>query len=180
MATQPIAEKTKLAELLEILDIKRATIYPWLAHTGIKSCRDQGENEVYFLPEQVQELLDFKAYLGEGGKMRHWRSHREVIAKAQSAELATIPEPEPEIDREAVKISQLVTNAQKQAAGILIAQNLLAAQFIDNPDTLPKEMRDAISETKPLPKSIDPLQYAKDLIKSRQETLVDTEAIQAA
>ena len=64
------------------------------------------------------------------------------------------------------QIKQLVRVAQEQAAGLLMAQNILAAQFKENPDLLPEDLRSQVKATEEAvaPKSIDPKQYALNLV----------------
>ncbi len=60
-------------------------------------------------------------------------------------------------------IAAMVRNAQSKAAGMLIAENMLAAQFIQNPDKLPDDLRAKIQESA-APPSIDPFEYASALM----------------
>jgi hypothetical protein len=64
------------------------------------------------------------------------------------------------------QINQLIRVAQEQAAGLLMAQNILAAQYKDNPDLLPEDLRSKVRATEEAvaPKSIDPEEYALNLI----------------
>jgi hypothetical protein len=61
-------------------------------------------------------------------------------------------------------IASLVKNAQNKAAGTLIAENLLARQFIENPEQLPEELRVKIQESGQAPE-LDPFAYANALMK---------------
>ena len=198
-----IPQKSRLNEVLEILGIKKATIYPWLQATGIKSHRDKQNGMVYFDQEQLITLLGFQAYLKNGGVMKNWQADQAiaattdkeleqveeleevevleeieeleeveeleeiagdiVIAENETIQLEELPPPpEVEINRHA----ELILNAQRQAAGVIIAQNILASQCIDRPDTLPPEIQKIINNSAPIPKQIDPIQYAKTLILS--------------
>jgi len=49
---------------------------------------------------------------------------------------------------------------------LLMAQNILAAQYKDNPDLLPEDLRSKVRATEEAvaPKSIDPEKYALSLI----------------
>jgi hypothetical protein len=60
-------------------------------------------------------------------------------------------------------IAAMVRNAQSKAAGMLIAENMLAAQFIQNPDKLPDDLRAKIQESA-APPSVDPFEYASALM----------------
>lgn len=65
----------------------------------------------------------------------------------------------PELDA----IASLVRSAQNKAVGVLIAENMLAEQFIKNPDSLPEELKTKIKQSSKVP-DIDPFAYAKSLV----------------
>ena len=205
-----IPQKSRLNEVLDILKIKKATIYPWLQTTGIKSHRDTQSGMVYFDQQQVMDLLSFQSYLKNGGVMKNWQDEKVavevsipdvtsiegteleeieeleieleeteleeieefegettgemVVAENETIQLEELPPPPPEV--EINRHAELILNAQRQAAGVIIAQNILASQFIDRPSTLPPEIQKIINDSAPIPKAIDPLQYAKTLILS--------------
>ncbi|NJL65331.1 MAG: hypothetical protein HC903_30585 [Methylacidiphilales bacterium] len=58
---------------------------------------------------------------------------------------------------------QVLNNAQNKAAGILIAENMLAQQFIENPDMLPEELKAKIQQSAEVP-GVDPFAYANALV----------------
>lgn len=60
-------------------------------------------------------------------------------------------------------VAAIVTSAQNKAAGTLIAENVLAQHFIQNPELLPDELKAKIQESAQMP-SIDPFAYADSLI----------------
>jgi len=60
-------------------------------------------------------------------------------------------------------IASLVRNAQNKATGLLIAENMLAQQFIQNPEQLPEELRTKIQQSAAMPE-VDPLEYANALV----------------
>ncbi|NWF58979.1 MAG: hypothetical protein HXY43_06640 [Fischerella sp.] len=57
----------------------------------------------------------------------------------------------------------IVQSAQNKAAGTLIAENILARHFIENPELLSDELKAKIKESGEMP-SIDPFAYADSLI----------------
>ncbi|MHC5729169.1 MAG: hypothetical protein ACYTXY_34635, partial [Nostoc sp.] len=57
----------------------------------------------------------------------------------------------------------IVQSAQNKAAGTLIAENILAQHFIQNPELLPDELKAKIKESAQMP-SVDPFAYADSLI----------------
>ncbi|MBN3871632.1 hypothetical protein [Nostoc sp. JL33] len=59
-------------------------------------------------------------------------------------------------------IAALVRSAQGKATGFIIAENMLTNQYIQNPDSLPEELREKIKESAQVPE-IDPFAYANVL-----------------
>jgi hypothetical protein len=62
-------------------------------------------------------------------------------------------------------VAAIVQSAQGKAAGTLIAENILARHFIENPNLLPDELKAKIKESGEMP-SIDPFAYADSLISA--------------
>ncbi|MFK0729574.1 MAG: hypothetical protein ACIWVG_00005 [Gloeotrichia echinulata HAB0833] len=60
-------------------------------------------------------------------------------------------------------VAAIVNSAQNKAAGTLIAENILAQHFIQNPDLLSDELKAKIKESGEMP-SVDPFAYADSLI----------------
>jgi hypothetical protein len=58
--------------------------------------------------------------------------------------------------------TQLIRVSQEKGAGLLIAQNLLAKQFVDNPNLLPHDLLQEVRESEKAiaPKSQSPKEYA--------------------
>jgi hypothetical protein len=89
------------------------------------------------------------------------RRERQEIA-TQEAEMLFLEEVE-----EGNQIQQLTRSAQEKAAGVLIAQNILAKQFQNNPQLLDDDLKKQVLATEEAlaPKTIDPKQYALSLVK---------------
>ncbi|MEC4816101.1 MAG: hypothetical protein SAK29_22940 [Scytonema sp. PMC 1069.18] len=64
-------------------------------------------------------------------------------------------------------ISTIVKSAQSKAAGVLITENLIARQYLENPEMLPDELKQKIRESGEVP-TIDPFAYAESLIAQAQ------------
>ena len=62
-------------------------------------------------------------------------------------------------------VAAIVQSAQGKAAGTLIAENILARHFIENPNLLPDELKTKIKESGEMP-CIDPFAYADSLINA--------------
>ncbi|MBD2666679.1 hypothetical protein H6G73_19775 [Richelia sinica FACHB-800] len=60
-------------------------------------------------------------------------------------------------------VAAIIASAQSKAAGTLIAENVLAQHFIQNPELLPDELKAKIQESAQMP-SVDPFAYADSLI----------------
>jgi hypothetical protein len=60
-------------------------------------------------------------------------------------------------------VAAIVASAQNKAAGTLIAENVLAQHFIQNPELLPEGLKAKIQESAQMP-SVDPFAYADSLI----------------
>lgn len=62
-------------------------------------------------------------------------------------------------------VAAIVQSAQGKAAGTLIAENILARHFIENPNLLPDDLKAKIKESGEMT-SIDPFAYADSLISA--------------
>jgi hypothetical protein len=69
------------------------------------------------------------------------------------------------------EISQLIRAGQELGAGVLIAQHLVAQQVIANPDLLPDDLREMVSQSEAAiaPKSQNPMTYAGRFLQKTQE-----------
>ncbi|MEG4420803.1 hypothetical protein QUA70_19750 [Microcoleus sp. LAD1_D5] len=175
-----------LNETIEHLGIKKATLYSWLKKTGIKSTKVN--NLAYFDDESIAILKELKIHLDNGGTFESWGQSELMTISPESIDSPDLSESEileeleelPQYD----PIAELMENAKRQAAGVLIAQNVLARKYIDDPDSLPPEYQELVNKSKPLPKSIDPLQYAQSLtgmnldFLNQPESLEDPESLE--
>ena len=85
-----------------------------------------------------------------------------VVAGNQQQQLNSV-EARQHDHSEVEAIASLVRNAQSKATGLLIAENMLAQQFIQNPEQLPEELRAKIQQSAAVPE-IDPFAYANALV----------------
>ncbi|MFB2768330.1 hypothetical protein ACE1AT_03415 [Pelatocladus sp. BLCC-F211] len=60
-------------------------------------------------------------------------------------------------------VNAIVQSAQNKAAGVMIAENILARHFIENPELLSDDLKQKIKESGEMP-SVDPFAYADSLI----------------
>lgn len=61
------------------------------------------------------------------------------------------------------RLARIDANAQQTAAGILIAESILADKYLQNPDRLPTHLREQINAVEY--RQIDPKEYAASLIR---------------
>jgi transposase-like protein len=148
-------------EICEHLGIKKASLYNWLKAIGHKAEKDESGRSFY-LPATIKELEKLKEHIRAGGKMDEWRGGEIITTKPEATSLDTQGVA---LGSEDPRLTQLLDNAHRQAVGVLIAQNILAGKFIENPDTLPEEYRAMVELSAPVPKSIDPLEHAKKLVQ---------------
>lgn len=156
------------AELIEQVGekyhIAKSQVYKRLSHLGIKAYKENGET--WLDAVQVEELDKLAAHIDSGQSMESYECT--AIALSESNQLDQTAErvefnDSPDNDQ----ISQLVRAAQTRAAGVLIAERVLAARFKDNPQMLDEDLRSqvAAAEEAIAPKSVDPNQYANSLIE---------------
>lgn len=89
-----------------------------------------------------------------------------TLAVAETQQIAT-PDYAPQEKRshstQVDDVMALVKSAQNKAAGLMIAENLLARQYLEAPELLPDELKQKIKESGEMP-TIDPFAYANSLI----------------
>ena len=126
----------------------------------------QSEGISFLFSTEIRILDDLHEWMKQGKSMIHFpKPGKLAISESGSIESAT-PSIEYTTAEEGNQINQLIRVAQEQAAGLLMAQNILAAQYKDNPDLLPEDLRSKVQATEEAvaPKSIDPEKYALSLI----------------
>lgn len=160
-------------ELTEILKSRykissTSQIYKRMNHLGLKPRK--GNGEVWLEEKQLLELDKLDEHLKGGNRLDEYVvENREALVKA---------EPQiPEVKVEAIAAEQVIDNneaweqmtkaAQSKAAGNLILQNLLTKQYLENPNSLPEEMKQVIAQTEvqACPKVLNPLEYAQEALR---------------
>lgn len=184
---------SNIIETCDRLGIKKATLYTWFKATGLQPTKGK-DGRSYCSEEQIMTLESFATFLQQGGRMHEWKEAQaedenldieQQFQDAENLEIETVVtsieqqeeeeslaieqqfqviEASPVIEENSIN-QQILDNAQRQAAGILLAQNLLAGQFLENPDSLSEEYKEMVQRATPVPKAIDPLVYAKQLIQ---------------
>ena len=148
--------------LQKLYSVSRPTIFNRLKCLGF---RIHKINDVYVVTEgQVRHLDGLHEWLNNGGKLADY---------PRPGELATIADKELEQYADTVNFedlegddelshAELIRAAQAQAAGILIAQNLLTGEMLKNPSVLPDDLLKQIEQSKVAiaPKPRNPLAVA--------------------
>ncbi|MEG4065443.1 hypothetical protein [Microcoleus sp. SVA1_A1] len=169
-----------LNDVRESLGIQKSTLYTWMKIAKVKSVKQDGK--AFFDEEAIAVLEQLKVHLESGGTFESWGQSEMITASPESIDLPDLPELEELEELEELPkydpIADLMENAKRQAAGVLIAQNMLARKYIDDPDSLPPEYLELVNKSKPLPKSIDPLQYAQTLTGMNLDFLTQPESLE--
>ncbi|KAB0238260.1 hypothetical protein EZJ55_00790 [Microcystis aeruginosa EAWAG127a] len=153
-----------IQKLNERYGIGKSVIYKRLEFLEISIRQSEGIS--FLFSAEIQILDDLHEWMKQGKQMIHFsKPGKLAISESGSIESAT-PSIEYTTAEEGNQINQLIRVAQEQAAGLLMAQNILAAQYKDNPDLLPEDLRSKVRATEEAvaPKSIDPEKYALSLI----------------
>jgi hypothetical protein len=140
-------------------------------HEHIKAT---GRMDGYPIPEpsgprkEETEQADTQAVSESSQLQQEEQEQTAAITVSQTQQLTAAPElTVKERQHETLQMnslaSQVMQNAQNKAAGVLIAENMLAQQFIENPEMLPEELRVKIKESAQVPE-VDPFAYANALI----------------
>lgn len=165
--------KELTAKLQERYEIGRTQTYKRLNHLGIQSAK--GNGETWLTPQQLNELDKLNQHLLEGGKLEDYQ--RNGIVVAESAEIESYQTSSLEHGAQAIRVEPIgdpeaelaarQRTAKTQAAGNLIYQNLLAQHYMENPELLDPDLKEAVaaSEAYTIPKPVDPWQYAQAALK---------------
>lgn len=161
-------------KLQENYGVKQAQIYSRLKKLTIKPHKENGE--VWLDDDQIQLLDELHAHISNGGTMDEYKTGEMVVATEQAIEQTqeesieqssqTVNVNKSQNVGEQEKFNALVKSAQSKAAGIIIAEEMLAAKFKENPELLPEELQEQVKAAREMnaPKSVDPNEYANSLI----------------
>jgi hypothetical protein len=182
-----------IKELQQKYNIGRASLYKRMEYLQIKSWKVLGK--ACLDVEQIQQMDGLHEYIkstkcmqgypipassGPNSKNRQtvedtFFVHSEATL-TDSEQLNTMPNSLPDGKRQHSNSSttegatSLIKNAQNKATGVLIAENMLAQQFIQNPETLPPELKEKIKQSAKMPE-IDPFVYANALMSLAQNSV---------
>lgn len=158
--------KISILELQKKYGIGREPVYIWMRYLGITTWKVSGKA---YLDAQQVELMDaLHDHIKVTGRMDGYPVPEPTGPKSEEEGQPTtaitvtqisIPTQQNTVDSEQLNaiecrlegnseldpIASLVHSAQNKAVGVLIAENMLAEQFIKNPDSLPQELRTKIN-----------------------------------
>ena len=153
-----------IGKLNERYGISKSVTYKRLEFLEISIRQSEGIS--FLFSAEIKALDDLHEWIKQGKAMIHFpKPGKLAILESGSIESASA-KIEYTTAEEGNQINQLIRVAQEQAAGLLMAQNILAAQYKDNPDLLPEDLRSKIRATEEAvaPKRINPEEYALNLI----------------
>ena len=167
---------TPISEAQEKWNLKPTAFYARLKFLGIQPIKEGRKS--FLDDEQIAQLTELDEYIQEHSSMEGFKeSDSNALVKAEKNDLQTNAEqPQPTVEAQNYKrnvgseqqqMAQLVASAQNKAAGVLIAEGVLAQQFIANPEMLPEELRNQIQAANAVPQ-IDPNAYAAQLLRQHQ------------
>ena len=153
-------------QLMESYAVSRSTVFNRLKYLGYSL--DKADGLCSLSDEQKAELDNIHRWISDGGKMADYPKPGLLTTIADSdldqyAESINFDAIEGD---EELGHAELIRAAQNQAAGILIAQNLLTAEILKNPHNLPQDLLSQVEQSKVAiaPKPQNPLVIAGEWI----------------
>lgn len=153
------------ANLVELIGKRygrgKSSLYEWFNRLDISTPKQDGNYTIS--SDDLTRLDNLNQWISEGNKLIDYPEIKNKSAIAtvenQAIEEATVPLQTEGIPNE---FTQLIRIGQEKGAGLLIAQNLLAQKFADNPELLPPDLLQQVRETEQAiaPKSQSPKEYA--------------------
>ncbi len=176
-----IFSKISILELQKKYGIRRDSLYSRMRYLQITTYKVKGK--AYLDAGQVTQMDALHDHIQTTGKMEGFpipeSSGPVEVEDEQPASITTLavttqtqhiaaPNYAPQETRSQTSeqvddVIALIRSAQGKAAGVMIAENLLARQYIQNPELLPDDLRQKIKESGEMP-TIDPFAYAQSLV----------------
>ena len=175
--------KISILELQKKYGIERDAFYARTRYLRMKTWKEGGK--AYLDAGQTAHMDALHEHIQQTGRMQGYPipepsgpideqqsdNTTASITVQQSQQLDTKPDystgQRQHQNSEMEAIAALVRSAQGKATGFIIAENMLTKQYIENPDSLPEELREKIKESAQVPE-IDPFAYAKTLTNFAQ------------
>lgn len=172
--------KILISELLKKYEIGRDSLYNRMRYLRITTWKVSGK--ACLDPQQVKYMDDLDEYIRVNKRMEGFpipepsgpieveEEQTTTLAVAQTQQVTTSTTPNYSTEEQRSQSSgdvenlvKLVESAQNKATGLLIAENLLARQYIENPELLPQHLKDKIKEAGEI-QAVDPFAYAQSLV----------------
>jgi len=172
-------EKIAILQLLQKYGLGKAQLYDRMKYLQITTWKVSGR--AYLDADQVVQMDGLHEHIKTTGRMEGYpvpdpsgpiepveeESQASTLVVAQTQQLTAAPDYSAKGKRsqteEVGDLTRIVQSAQNKAAGTLIAENLLARRFIENPELLPEELKQKIKESGEV-SVIDPFAYAESLM----------------
>jgi hypothetical protein len=169
-----LTAKTKgelIKQLEDLFSVRNTTVYRRLNKLGIEPIK--GEDGWSITDEALAELDKLDSWIADGNTLESYPT---------SSALAVKEDDGGEIEQETIRVTpveegnqlaQIIRNAAKKATGMLMAENVIAQEFLANPELLPDDLLEQVRATEEAltPKSIDPIQYANSLVSQFKSQL---------
>jgi hypothetical protein len=173
--------KISILELQKKYGIQRDSFYARTRYLRITTWKEGGK--AYLSADQIAEMDGLHEHIQQTGRMQGYPvpepsgpveedeqpTSTTSLAVTETQQITATPTYAPKQKRTQSSpqddVAAIVKSAQNKAAGTLIAENVLAQHFIQNPDLLPDELKTKIKESAQMP-GIDPFAYADSLINT--------------
>ncbi len=169
-----------ILDLQKKYSIQRDSFYARTRYLRITTWKEGGK--AYLYADQIAEMDGLHEHIQQTGRMQGYPVPKPsgpieeeeqpapttslTVSETQQITPTYAPKQKRSQSSEQVDdVAAIVQSAQGKAAGTLIAENILARHFIENPNLLPDELKTKIKESGEMP-SIDPFAYADLLISA--------------
>lgn len=176
--------KISILELQKKYGIQRDSFYGRTRYLRITTWKEGGK--AYLSADQIAEMDGLHEHIQQTGRMQGYAipdpsgpvdeeeqptSTSLAVTETQQITPTYAPKQKRSQSSEQVDdVNAIVQSAQGKAAGTLIAENILARHFIENPNLLPDDLKSKIKESGEMTK-IDPFAYADSLINTAMASI---------
>ncbi|AFZ27227.1 hypothetical protein Cylst_5188 [Cylindrospermum stagnale PCC 7417] len=172
----PDFEKFSIAKLKEKYSVKQDALYKRLNYLQITTHKYMGK--AYLDADQITQMDGLHEYIQKHRTMEGYpvpepsgpaeEQPGGKLAKAESSDLIEVETETQQLKAESqstakTDVNPIIVSAQNMAAGVLMAERILAKQYIENPDLLPQHLQEQIQQVGEVG-PVDPLEYANKLV----------------
>ncbi|MCC5604820.1 hypothetical protein [Nostoc favosum] len=173
--------KISILDLQKKYGIQRDSFYARTRYLRITTWKEGGK--AYLYADQIAEMDGLHEHIQQTGRMQGYvvpepsgpieedeqpAAATSSLAVTETQQITSTYAPKQKRSQSSGQVDDvaaIVQSAQGKAAGTLIAENILARHFIENPNLLPDELKTKIKESGEMP-CIDPFGYADSLISA--------------